>query len=245
MAVVAFGRELSAGMALPFHHHKRAQFVYASEGVMSVTTSTAAYVVPPQRAVWMPAGISHRIDARSRVSMRSLYIRTSDDSDFPAEVCVLQVAPLLRELVISAVAASPGYEPNSPQERLMAVILDQIRIQPVAALALPMPTDHRLQKIVQSLISNPADQRCLDEWAIMVGASKRTLVRLFPAQTGMSFGAWRQQRRLLRALELLAAGNTVTSVALEVGYENTSAFIAMFQRCLGETPSRYLDTTNN
>ena len=245
VAVVAFGRDLKAGAVLPFHRHRCAQFVYASSGVMTVTTLSAAYVVPPQRAVWMPAGVMHRIEARSDVGMRSLYIEVSEITDLPAEVCVLQVAPLLRELVVAAVAAGPEYEPDSPHSRIVAVILDQIRVQPVASLALPMPTDPRLSKIVQSLITNPADQRGLDEWAREVGASKRTLTRLFPAQTGMSFGSWRQQRRLLRALELLASGNNVTAVALELGYENTSAFIAMFRRCLGETPARYLDTTND
>ena len=244
VAVVAYGRDLEAGAILPFHKHRRAQFVYASSGVMSVATSSAAYVVPPQRAVWMPAGVMHRIEARSDVAMRSLYIEVSETNDLPAEVCVLQVAPLLRELVVAAVAAGPGYDPDSPQSRIMDVILDQIRVQPVASLALPMPSDPRLRKIVQSLVADPADQRDLDEWAREVGASKRTLTRLFPAQTGMSFRSWRQQRRLLRALELLASGKNVTAVALELGYENTSAFIAMFRRCLGETPARYLGNAN-
>ncbi len=107
-----------------------------------------------------------------------------------------------------------------------------------------MPEDARLLGIAKSLISNPADQRGLGEWAKEVGASKRTLTRLFPAQTGMSFRAWRQQRRLLRALELLASGNNVTGVALEVGYDNTSAFISMFRRCLGATPARYMNAVN-
>ncbi len=208
---------------------------------MTVTTTSAAYVVPPQRAVWMPAGVMHRIDARSDVATRSLYIETSAATDLPTEVCVLQVAPLLRELVIAAVGAGTEYKPDSPQSRLMAVILDQIRVQPVAALALPMPTDPRLGKIVQSLITNPAGPRDLSDWAREVGASKRTLTRLFPAQTGMSFRSWRQQCRLLRALELLASGNSVTRVALELGYENSSAFISMFRRCLGQTPARYLN----
>jgi AraC-like DNA-binding protein len=126
----------------------------------------------------------------------------------------------------------------------MSVILDQIPTQPVASLALPMPTDPRLLRVAQSLIVNPGDSRDLGEWARTVGASKRTLGRLFTEQTRMSFQKWRQQRRLLRALELLATGDNVTSIALELGYDNTSAFIAMFRRCLGTTPTRYLNTTN-
>ena len=241
--VVAYGRELAKGETLPFHRHRRAQLVYASRGVMTVTTRLAAYVVPPQRAVWMPGGVEHRIDARTVVAMRTLYVDAVATPDFPSEVCVLQVTPLLRELIVTAVAVGPSYEPDSPQSRIMSVILDQIGTQPVASLALPMPTDPRALRVAQDLISNPADSRDLGEWARAVGSSKRTLNRLFTAQTRMSFQAWRQQRRLLRALELLATGDSVTTVALELGYDNTSAFIAMFRRCLGTTPTRYLNTT--
>lgn len=239
--VIAYGRDLAAGATLPLHRHRRSQLVYASHGVMTVTTPSAAYVVPPQRAVWMPAGVMHRIDARSEVAMRSLYFEIDEIAGLPAEVCVLQVSPLLRELVVNVVEAGPEYAPGSPQARIMAVILDQIRVQPVASLALQMPTDPRLLKVAQALVTDPADRRDLDEWGREVGASKRTLTRLFPAQTGMSFREWRQQRRLLRALELLAAGQKVTAVALELGYDSTSSFIAMFRRCLGATPARYLN----
>ncbi len=240
--VVAYGRDLADGEVLPFHKHRRAQLVYASSGVMTVTTAVAAFVVPPQRAVWMPGGIGHRIDARGAVTMRTLYIEEGDSADLPAQVCVLQVTPLLRELIVTAVASGPSYEPDSAQARLMAVILDQIATQPVASLALPMPTDARLLKLVEVVLENPSDQRDLSAWSQDVGASTRTLSRLFTAQTGMPFRAWRQQRRLLRALELLASGHSVTAVALELGYGNTSAFIAMFRRCVGTTPARYLET---
>lgn len=240
-AVVAYGRDLAAGDVLPLHHHRRAQLVYASSGVMTVTTPAAAYVVPPQRAVWMLAGVPHRIDARSDVLMRTVYVDTEQISGLPETVCVLQVTTLLRELIVAAVAAGSEYDPGSPQERMMHVILDQIIAQPVAALALPMPRDRRLVRITEALVCNPADNRNLGEWARVVGASKRTLTRLFTLQTGMSFRAWRQQCRLHCALELLAAGQSVTVVSGEVGYENASAFIAMFQRCLGTSPSRFLN----
>ena len=241
--VIAYGRDLKEGETLPFHCHRRAQLVYASSGIMTVTTHLAAYVVPPQRAVWVPGGVDHCIGAHNAVAMRTLYIEPGVTANLPVKVCVLQVTPLLKELIVTAVAADPSYKPNSPQSRIMSVILDQIGIQPVASLALPMPTEPRVLRVVQSLIANPADSRDLGAWAKSVGASKRTLGRLFTAQTGMSFQAWRQQRRLLRALELLATGDNVTNIALELGYDNTSAFIAMFRRCLGTTPKRYLNTT--
>jgi AraC-like DNA-binding protein/mannose-6-phosphate isomerase-like protein (cupin superfamily) len=240
-AVVAYGRNLKQGEVLPSHHHRRAQLVYACSGVMTVTTPAAAYVVPPQRAVWMPGGVEHRIDARSDVAMRTLYVETNAAAHLPGKVCVLQVTPLLRELIVAAVATGPDYSADSPQSRIIDVILDQIRTQPVASLALPMPTDQRALRVANALIENPSDPRDLKQWAGEVGASTRTLSRLFPVQTGMSFQSWRQQRKLLRALELLATGQSVTAVAFGLGYDNASAFIAMFRRCVGTTPTRYLE----
>ena len=238
--VVAYGRDLDAGDVLPSHHHQRAQFVYAANGVMTVTTPGAAFVVPSQRAVWVPSGIEHQIEARSQVAMRTLYVEADDTLNLPDRVCVLQVTPLLRELIIEAVAAGPDCPAGSPLARIMAVILDQIRVQPVASLALPMPSEPRVDRIVQALIADPGSPKGLDEWSSDVGASKRTMSRLFAHETGMSFRAWRQQLRAHRAIELLVAGASVTTTAYELGYDNTSAFIAMFRRCLGTTPARYL-----
>lgn len=241
-AVVAYGRDLEEGDFLPFHHHRRGQLVYASNGIMIVTTHKASYTVPSQRAVWMPPGVEHQINARSSVQMRTLYIEPQTAEALPDEVCVLQVTSLLRELILAAVATGPVIEPGSPQSRIVSVILDQIPTQPIAYLKLPLPSDARLSRVTQSLIDNPADSRSLEEFAKQVGASKRTLVRLFPGQTGMTFSEWRQQRRLSYALELLMTGESVTSVALETGYDNASAFIAMFRRCLGTTPMQYMKT---
>lgn len=242
--IVAFGRDLAQGDSLPLHQHRRAQLVYASSGVMTVSTELAAYVVPPQRAVWMPGGVEHRIDARSDVAMRTLYfdpdLNPEISGNFHSEVCVLRVSPLLRELILAVVEEGPHCPPDSPQSRLMSVIIDQLRTPSEGALALPMPTEPKLLRLTQMLIANPADARSLGEWASEVGTSKRTLGRLFTTQTGMSFRTWRQQRRLLRALELLATGESVTSAALELGYENVSAFIAMFRRNFGTTPKQYL-----
>ena len=238
--MISYGAELADGEILPFHQHRRAQLVYASHGLLTVATHEAAYVVPPQRAVWMPAGIEHRINAHSSVAMRSLYVQPEAAQQAPKLPCVLQVSPLLRELIISMVTQGNDYADNSPQARLMRVILDQIPAQPVTTLSLPMPTDPRLLRIAHGLIADPSDRRSLADWAHSVGASQRTLNRRFLEQTSMSFRDWRQQCRLLRGLEMLSAGDSVTRVALELGYEHSSAFIAMFKRCLGTTPTRYL-----
>lgn len=238
-AVVAFRRDLENGQRIAPHRHRRAQLVYASRGVMTVTTADGAFVVPPQRAVWMPGGCAHQIDARGRVAMRTVYVEPDAAPGLPKQVCVLHVTPLLRELILAAVDAPQPYEPDSPESRLMTVILDQIRALPAAPLSLPMPRDRRLRRVTEALRDDPADGRGLETWAREAGASARTLARLFRAETGMSFGGWRQQLRLLRALEKLAAGEAVTSVALDLGYDSPSAFTAMFRRNLGASPTRY------
>lgn len=241
-AIVSFARDYAKGDLLPYHRHKRAQLVYASRGTMTVKTRTASYLVPPQRAVWMPSQTDHGIEARSAFSMQSLYIDPDQVSGLPESVGVLQIVPLLRELIATAIALGNDYAADDPTARIMSVIVDQIRAQPaVDVLMLPLPEDQRLLRITEALIDNPADSRDLAQWAKQVGASPRTLNRLFPAQTGLTFREWRQQRRLLRALELLDQGMRITDISLELGYESTSAFIAMFRRYLGTSPGRYLD----
>ena len=239
--LVVHRRDLALGESIAWHRHLRAQLVHAGEGVMTVTTADGAFVVPPARGVWMPAGHEHRIDARTAVAMRTLYIAAAHTEGLPRGVCVVQVTPLLHELILAAVAGGNDYAGGTPQARLVGVILDQIRALPVAPLSLPMPHDARLRRVTDALRADPASALSLAAWARLAGASERTLARLFESETGMTFRAWRQQLRLLRALELLASGTPVTRVALDLGYESTSAFSAMFRRVLGTTPTGYFD----
>jgi AraC-like DNA-binding protein len=213
--------------------------VYASRGVLTVTTDHGIWVVPPQRAVWVPAGVSHEVGTAGAASLCTLYIDRSAVAGLPEDCCVVAVSPLLREMILHAVTISDGYDRKSAEGRFIDVLLDQVRGLPVQPLHLPAPSDRRLQSIAHALTTTPADTRSLDTWAKTVGASARTLARLFVAETGMTFGQWRQQARLLEALRLLAAGQPVTTVALDLGYESQSAFIAMFKKALGTTPGRY------
>lgn len=237
--VVGYRRDLDDDDHIPPHHHRRAQLVFASRGVMTVTAQGRAFVVPPLRGVWVPGGVQHAVAAHGAVSMRTLYIEPREVPDLPPDVAVLQVTPLLRELILAIVQGDQDYASDSAPARMAAVILDQIRVLPTAPLSLPVPTEPRLGRVTAGLMADPADPRDLAAWAHEAGVSERTLARLFTQHTGMSFRAWRQQRRLLRALELLAGGRPVTTVALELGYDSTSAFSAMFRRALGTTPSAY------
>jgi AraC-like DNA-binding protein len=173
------------------------------------------------------------------VKVRTLYLDPAILREPPPVCCVVNVSPLLRELILRVVEFVQPYPPDGPEARIAAVVVDEIGAARVAPLHLPMPRDPRLLAITRDLARNPADRRTLAEWSRTAGASLRTLARLFQRETGLSFTRWRQQACLLRALELLASGDSVTSVAIDLGYDSVSAFISMFRDSLGTTPAKY------
>jgi AraC-like DNA-binding protein len=239
--VVALSWDYPSGRIGQPHRHSRSQLLYASVGVMTVTTEKGVWVVPPLRALWLPAYTDHQIVCAGKLSVRTLYIDPNVRRKLPTECCVVSISPLLRELILYAATLPHLYESDSPDERIMAVILDSIETLETAPLDLPVPEDPRLLQIYQALAENPSDNRTLDDWGAWVGATSRTLARLFRAETGMSFRQWRQQIRILEALRKLGANEPVTSVALDLGYESPSAFIAMFKRALGTSPGKYFN----
>jgi AraC-like DNA-binding protein len=236
-------KEFTDGHRIAPHSHERAQLVFAADGVMMVVTSEGSWAVPPQRAVWIPAGVTHQIRMAGGVAMRTLYVRADVAARLPSRVRVIAVSALLRELILRACALPVLYDEEGPDGRVMALILDEIASLPSLALDLPMPRDPRLARICHALGADPGSTRTLRDWAREAGASSRTLARLFVKETGLTFADWRQQARLLAALALLAAGQPVTRIALTLGYDSPSAFAAMFRRALGAPPSRYLART--
>jgi AraC-like DNA-binding protein len=215
----AYARDFPKGHHIARHRHAWHQLVYARAGVMTVSTAQGAWVVPPQRAVWMPAATDHEIRCATAVSMRTLYFAPAV-RPLPATCCVVHVAPLLRA-------------------RLAALILTELVEAAVAPLHLPQPADARVRRITEALRAEPGDGRTLAAWGKEVGASTRTLSRLFLAETGMTFRQWQRQARLLAALVRLAQRQPVTAVALDLGYDSPSAFIHAFRRALGKTPRAY------
>jgi AraC-like DNA-binding protein len=228
---------------LPVHTHEWHQLIYATHGVMSVWTAQGAWVVPPHRAVWVPARVEHRIDASGPVWMQTLYLAMGLSDAVPRACCAVNISPFLRELILHVIGLGTLDQAIPAQARLIGVLLDQVEELPTIPLQLPMPRDERALRVVMWLHGHPASAGVLKQLARTAGASVRTIERLFLEETGLTFGKWRQQFRLLQALRLLAAGRAVTAVALEVGYDSPSAFIAMFRRALGTTPSRYFALT--
>jgi len=224
---------------IPPHAHDWHQLIYASEGVMWVQTAQGDWVVPPSRAVWVSAGIEHGIEMTGSVHVQTLYLARGVSSELPDRCCAVNVSPLLRELIRHTVTLGWLDNKDPVKARLIGVLIDQLSVLPTIPLELPWPTDERAQLAAAWLRAHPGDPSVNKQVAKRAALSVRTMERLFQRETGMTFGRWRQQLRLLHALRLLAAKRPVTTVALEVGYESPSAFIAMFKRTLGVTPHRY------
>jgi AraC-like DNA-binding protein len=239
--VVVIANDYLDGHRIARHRHKRAQLLYPSSGVITVTSQQGAWVVPPLRAAWVPAGVDHEVRVSGQVSMRSVNIAAGAARGLPRQCCVVSVSSLLRELVLRAAQLPMLYRQRGSAGRIMQLLLDEIHALPVLPLHLPAPDHPRLKPVCDAISRQPDLDHALATWSGRIGASSRTVARLFRRETGMSFSAWRQQARLLEALKRLAAGQPVTGVALDMGYASPSAFISMFKRAFGTTPSRYFD----
>ena len=227
----------SGAVVLP-HQPGWDQLLYAASGVMRAEAGAEVWVVPPHRALWLPDGASARVLMRGRVAVRTLYLRSP--SPLPPRLLAVDVPPLLRELILHAVRSCPLERARPEHRRIVDLLGDQLAAAPHAPLQLPLPRDGRAARLADALLADPAGSESLERLATGTGASRRTLERLFLAETGMTIGQWRGRLRLVLAVELLAAGQPVTAVAGAVGYATPSAFTAMFRGQLGEPPRRYL-----
>lgn len=235
--VYARAESLSAGSWTPPHRHEWVQFSYAISGVLGVHTAEGSFFAPPQWGVWIPAGLEHEVVTSMRAEMRSLYVRKEDCAWAPQRCRVLEVTPLAREL-IKSFCQLPAVYPlgDSSEARLVQVLMDQLAHLPEVGFSLPLPRHPRLLELCNELIENPSQMITLHDWAIRLGASEKTLMRLFQRETGLSFRGWRQRARLLSSLGALENGDSVTNTALACGYDSTSAFIAAFKGLFGFTP---------
>jgi len=236
----AMAKSYPSGYAGFRHQHPRAQLLYAESGTMKVTTERGSWIIPPHRAVWFPPEFPHQTGTLSPVEMRTLYIRKDAcPARAPNEARVIQVTPLLRELVRRATGMPIEYDEKGRDGKILDLLLDELSWSPADALVMPLLRDPRLLAIEHAVSSNPGDNRTLEAWAERVGASSRTLTRLFLKESGMSFRSWRDQIRALSALPKLMDGVQITTLAIGMGYETPGAFSAMFKRVMGVTPSLY------
>jgi AraC-like DNA-binding protein/quercetin dioxygenase-like cupin family protein len=242
-AITTFTHDYPAGHVIPLHFHERDQLVYASLGVMTVRTEDGTWVVPPHRAVWIPAEESHTIAMSGSVAMRTLYLNPRLARRLPRDCCVINVSTLLKELILYACVLRSLRKSVQWQAHLIAVILHQLDMVQMVPLQLPRLSDQRLVRIAQIFAKDAGENRTLAQLCRLSGASKRSIERLFQQEIGMTFGKWRQQFRLMQGMRLLAEGAKVTHAALESGYSTPSAFISMFRKTLGTTPTSYFRST--
>jgi AraC-like DNA-binding protein len=232
------GRDLRASAMLPAHQHEWGQFTYAIQGVMRVDANHSSWIVPSQRAIWIPPGVEHAVTVLENTHLRPMSVYAGR-APFPGTECkVLELSGLLRELL--AALEQHDRQEQSPREHLlMEMILDEIPRCAVRPVRVPLPDDKRLKALCDALIAEPGADLTLAHWATQVGASERTLARLFERELGMGFVQWRQQVRLAHAAPLIARGVPLSQVAAELGYASQSAFSAMFKKTFGCSPTTF------
>jgi AraC-like DNA-binding protein len=234
------GESVTVGFEHPPHAHHKAQLILALRGLVSCEVAKGMWMVPPQCALWIPGGMEHSVRGVGEVAVYILFAEPDATQAMPKECCTVAIAPLLRELIFEVANLPPLYDCDGPDGRLVQTMLDQLAMAPVESLYLPLPSDSRLRKIANAFTADPADRATVGEWARRVAMSERTLFRLIHREIGMSFGRWRQQFHIMVALKRLASGDSVQTVAYDLGYESASAFITMFKKALGEPPAKYL-----
>jgi AraC-like DNA-binding protein len=224
--------------------HPRGHLVYAARGVLSVHTERGTSIVPANRVAWTPAGFTHYHRAHSHTDMRIVFLPASLARLAPGHPAVYLVSGLAREILLTLTGprnygpAARNYD-RAAQARLRRVLVDELHEAHEQPLQLPEPHDDRLQAVARMLREQPADNIPLAELGQTIGASARTLSRLFHDELGMTFYQWRTQLRIYHALVLLADGHDTTHVAYACGWANPSSFIAAFTNIIGTTPGRY------
>jgi AraC-like DNA-binding protein/mannose-6-phosphate isomerase-like protein (cupin superfamily) len=239
--VTALAKEFTPGSTTGPHVHARAQLIYGVEGVMRVTTVQGVWTLPALRALWVPPGVEHQVDMVGAVSMRTLYLDGAAAAGLWPECCVIEVSGLLRELVLCLANEPIEYALHGRIGQIAALIPSELAIAKVLPIRIPWPHDRRLQAVCREILKQPGSNRTVHEWGNEVGASGRTLIRLFQAELGLNYRQWVQQVRLADAVGRLSLGQPVARIAAELGYRSPSAFAAMFRRALGTAPNLYLN----
>lgn len=250
-AYLRFGVNVTEGVAVithdehrfssPRHSHHHAQLLYAVNGVISLTTDGGTWVVPPSRAVWLPADIEHVTASHAAVQFRSLLIDVRGSEGLPNECMVVEVTPLLRELILRLVDLAGKSDRQEMADAVIRLLLLELTFLPAQPLNLPMPKHVALAEFCDGIRNDLTRELSIEQAARTLHMSRATFMRLFQRETGLSFGRWRQQARMLKALTLLAEGRGILAVSLECGYDSPSAFSAMFRRSLGRSPRDYFN----
>lgn len=237
--VVAAGADYASGSVQAWHSHRRAQLLFGLGGLMQVVTQDGAWVVPPQHAVWIPSGREHQSRMLLPVTTFSAFVEP-ECAPRSAPTCqVLEVHPLLRELLIEATRIDPHYASGSREETLMHLLLQEIGRAREIPMHVPLPQEDKLAGLCRSFMRAPTIRSRPAEWAGQLHMSERSFNRKFLAQTGMGFQQWRLRACIVNAISRLALGHSVTAIAYDLGYERPAAFSTMFKKMTGQVPSAH------
>jgi AraC-like DNA-binding protein len=238
--LIAAANDHPDGHVVPPHRHRRGQLIFGASGTMVLATPGGTWVMPPQRGMWIPPGVVHDVRMLGQTSIQSLYLEPDHAGDMPRHCQVVAISPFMRSLIAEAQELPVDYDVEGRAGALMTLILHEMRRLPVLPLSLPFPVHAALARRCRLFVLEPNAHETIEDWSPALGLSRRAFTRLFRRETGLSFMAWRQQACLVAALPRLAAGAHVTTVAIDLGYENPAAFTTMFKRVLGTAPRAYL-----
>ena len=239
-AVAPLAVDYQHGDSESAHSHDCSQLIHTLCGVVEVHTALGIWMVPPGRGVWLPHHVDHSLRFIGGVKARTLFVDPLARADLPAQCQVVQISALLRELILASLTIPVDYLSGGRDERIMELLLDELRLLPTLPLHLPEPKEPELMALSQQIRRDLSCSWELEDAAQRLAISSRTLSRRFQRETGLRFSDWVRQAKLLEALNQLAAGVPVIDVALALGYDSPSAFSAMFRRSLGISPSEYV-----
>ncbi|MEW6767036.1 MAG: helix-turn-helix transcriptional regulator [Pseudomonadota bacterium] len=235
------GFELVSGATIETHRHHRGQVVTAPSGVVTVRIDGRSFVIAGKHGIWIPEGAPHEVVASTGVTLRNLQICRELAPELPSSVCPITVSALFGELLATAIDGKQWFNSGSREAKVVDLLVLEFSPTNELEFAVPEPRDARLKRICAALQKDSSNNKCLADWADTAGGCTRTLERLFKKETGLTFAQWRRQIRIRDAIIRLHLGQSVTSVAYDAGYENTSSFIEMFRRVTGRTPGQFLD----
>lgn len=241
MPITVVSRSIAANSGVDKHSHSWGQFVYANKGVLLVVTDTDRYIVPPEQGVWLLPGVAHEVSAISKVELTSFYFDNDLLGELPDKCCVLSVNFFLKTLIIEADSIAKNHLFSGSDDLLLKLILNRLSLAPDTIFQLPYPKDSRLLTMLSLIDNEPSNRYKLEQWGEKIGASSRTISRLFKKETGLNYTTWRQRLNIQIAISQLSKGMSITSISLCLGYESPSAFTHMFKENTGMTPSFYRD----
>ena len=224
----------------PVHQHRKGQLIMTVHGAVTCEIPNSVWVVPPQHAVWIPPGIPHSNRATDNAQIYFLFV-DSEGTGLPEQCCTLNISPLVREMIFYLAEQDPRYPREGAIARLAEVLIEQLSQATIEQLTVPISNHPHIRLIAHALVDDPANRMTQAQWANTLAMSERTLARLIKRETGLTFGRWRQQLQLVIALQQLAVGTAVQTVAGNLGYDSVTAFITMFKKALGSSPSHYFD----